>query len=171
MRYVIINNRNYVLQNYFTETGRLHLFIDNTENYNLATLEDDILQGEVILIIENEDVMGEFVKYNQLKSIEKKFDENPQIYLYVDAENVTSILTGLQNSYETFNNRLQESQFEIVQANNALNSLTPAVDNLAISNVELQQKMEALEQKVQSLENNIDLAFEQINKILDPKEE
>lgn len=109
MRRAIINETEYVLNNYYTEqNGRLHLFIKNeVTSYDLNKLKTDVQTGPVA-IYEDDLKLGEFDNYTLLRSMEIRVDTEPQIYVITDAAGPSAIVDALSNKVDLLEGRIIE---------------------------------------------------------------
>ena len=108
MKYAVINGLQYDLNDYYTETGRLHLFINNQKKYNLETLESNIELTDAILIFEDEELIGKFSGYKILQQMEKRYGAtDPQIYIYIDSEKINLTLENLNMAISALDTRLE----------------------------------------------------------------
>ena len=97
MRRAIINETEYALNNYYTEqNGRLHLFINNEESYDLNQLKTDVQTGPVV-IYDDDLKLGEFTSYTTLRSMEIRVDTEPQICVITDAASPSAMIEAVQN--------------------------------------------------------------------------
>lgn len=126
MRRAIINETEYVLNNYYTEqNGRLHLFIKNDDtSYDLNKLKTDIQTGPVE-IYNDELKIGEFDNYTLLRSMEVRVDVEPQIYVITDAIGPSAIINTLSNRIDLLEGRIIE-----LENKNAENSINPEEENI-----------------------------------------
>lgn len=118
MRRAIINETEYILNNYYTEqNGRLHLFINNENtSYDLNKLKTDVQTGPVE-IYNDESKIGEFTNYTLLRSMEIRVDAEPQIYVITDAIGPSAIIDALQNRVDSLEGR-------IIELENTIKNLT-----------------------------------------------
>ncbi len=118
MRRAIINETEYILNNYYTEqNGRLHLFIKNDDTpYDLNKLKTDVQTGPVE-IYNDELKIGEFNNYTLLRSMEIRVDAEPQIYVITDAIGPSAIIDALQNRVDSLEGR-------IIKLENTIKNLT-----------------------------------------------
>ena len=127
----IINNNEYALNNYYTETsGRLHLFINCEEhNYDIDTIETDILNNTGIDIYNenSEDINATLSGYTKLIHIEKKYNNGAQIYIMIDVDSVSELIKNMQQDLSTAKSKLASLEPTV----NSLGSqITQAVSNL-----------------------------------------
>lgn len=156
-----INEHEYILNNYYTEqSGRLHLFINNTEPYDLNQLKEDIETGPVVIKNEEtENTIGTFTNYTTLRSLEIRVDVDPQIYAITDVESPSALLNAIQTQVNTAESSLQEIEGRLNLYNNRITDVEETV-NSALS------YYENLEQSLNSALERLDHAESLLNEII-----
>lgn len=145
MQIATINNHPYKLNSYYTESnGRLHLFINNNDKYDLNEVESDILADNAIVITAegSEEELGRFMHYTILRHLEVRFEDNPQIYVMVDVSSFESLVESLRQEVIRYKANVED----LINQNNIL----------SLQMTELYDRVHALEiPEVEELEEEI----------------
>lgn len=162
----IINEHEYILNNYYTEqSGRLHLFINNTEPYDLNQLKEDIETGPVVIKNEeSESTIGTFTNYTTLRSLEIRVDVDPQIYAITDVESPSALLNAIQTQVDSTESSLQEIEGRLNLYNSRITDVEGTI-NSALN------YYENLEQSLNSALERLDHAESLLNEIVTTDED
>lgn len=177
MMIAVINDNNYLLNNYYTETsGRLHLFINcEEENYDMDMLETDVINNDGISIVNGEETIANLSGYTKIVHLEKKYDSGKQIYVMIDVSSVGEMVKNLQKDVDDFNVRLNVFEPQLSNFENRLNSATAQIEtiesNINIKTDETQNltdRISFVEQDLNALkEQNFSMTFENLQTQID----
>ena len=147
----LINAQIYNLNSYYTEqtSGKLHLYIENSQAYDLDDLESNIQQSEDIKIYNyslEEEPTAILRGYTLIRHLEKQYDMNNQIYVAIDVESFQTLLNQLTGEVEVLRNTLVTLQETNSGYDTAIQDLNSNIQNLS-------SRIATLEDKVSNLEN------------------
>ncbi len=151
----IINEHEYILNNYYTEqSGRLHLFINNTEPYDLNQLKEDIETGPVVIKNEeSENIVGTFTNYTILRSLEIRVDVDPQIYAITDVESPSALLNAIQIQVDATDSSLQEIEGRLNLHNNRITDVEETANSALSYYTSLEQNLNSALERLDHAEN------------------